>query len=106
MNNADLYNLFYGMTDTTGRPIFIADPKGETIGRILGFPVVVDDYIPEGELLFGNFRYMAYNLPEGIAIEKSTQSSFRSALVDYRAIAVADCKCILPEAFVHVKKSE
>ena len=46
MNNAALYNLFYSMVDSNGRPIFIADPKAEGIGKILGFPVVVDDYLP------------------------------------------------------------
>ena len=29
MNNATLYNVFYGMTDGNGRPIFIEDPKNE-----------------------------------------------------------------------------
>ena len=100
MSNATLYNQFYGMVDTNGRPVFIADPKNEGIGKILGFEVVVDDNIAEGTIIFGNFQYMGYNLPEGIAVEKSTESSFRSGLIDYRAMAIADTKCIVPEAFV------
>ena len=100
MSNATLYSQIYGLVDTNGRPVFIADPKSEEIGKILGFPVVVDDNIPDGTIIFGNFQYMGYNLPEGIAIEKSTESSFRSALIDFRGMAIADCKCIVPEAFV------
>lgn len=100
MNNATLYNQFYGLVDGNKRPIFIADPKAEEIGKILGFPVVVDDYIADGTVIFGNFKYMGYNLPEGIAIEKSTQSSFKNGLIDYRAMAIADCKPIIGEAFV------
>ena len=100
MSNATLYNQFYGLVDSNKRPIFIADPKAEEIGKILGFPVVVDDYIADGTVIFGNFKYMGYNLPEGIAIESSTQSSFKSGLIDYRAMAIADCKPIVGEAFV------
>lgn len=100
MNTATLYSQFYGMVDTTGKPIFLQDPKVDGVGKILGFPVVVDDNIADDIILFGNFYYMGYNLPEGILIESSTQSSFRSALIDYRALAIADCKPIIAEAFI------
>lgn len=105
MNNAALYNLFYGMVDGNERPIFIADPKAENIGKILGFPVVVDDYIPNNTVIFGNFNYMGYNMPEGITIEASRESSFKSGRIDYRAMAVADCKPIVPEAFIKLSAS-
>lgn len=105
MNNAALYTLFYGMVDNNKRPIFIADPKAEGIGKILGFPVVVDDYLPAETILFGNFNYMGYNLPEGITIEASRESSFKSGRIDYRAMAVADCKPIVEEAFIKLTRS-
>ena len=105
MNNATLYSLFYGMVDTNKRPIFVADPKSESIGKILGFEVVVDDNLANDVVLFGNFNYMGYNLPEGIMVEVSTQSSFKSGKVDYRAMAIADCKPIVPEAFVKLTRS-
>ena len=105
MNNATLYNLFYGLVDGNKRPIFVADPKAESIGKILGFPVVVDDYLEDDTVLFGNFQYMGYNLPEGIAVEASTQSSFKSGRIDYRAMAIADCKPIVSEAFVKLSKA-
>ncbi len=105
MNNATLYNLFYGMTDGNDRPIFIADPKSENIGKILGFPVVVDDYIADETIIFGNFNYMGYNMPEGITIEASRESSFKKGLIDYRAMAIADCKPIVPEAFIKLTRA-
>ncbi|KMJ56433.1 phage capsid protein, partial [Bacillus sp. LL01] len=43
MNNATLYNKVYSLVDGNNRPIFIADPKNESIGRILGKEVVIDD---------------------------------------------------------------
>jgi len=101
MNNATLYNVFYSMTDDTGRPIFIADPKDEAIGKILGFPVVVDDNVADGVAYFGNFaKYLAYNMPEGITVEASRESSFKKGVIDYRALAVADSKPIVAEAFI------
>ena len=106
MNNATLYRVFYGMLDDNKRPIFIADPKAETIGMVLGFPVVVDDYIPDNTVIMGNFgQYLGYNLPGGIVVEASRESSFKSGLIDYRALAVADCKPIVAEAFVKLAKA-
>ena len=105
MNNATLYSLFYGLVDANKRPIFIADPKAETIGKILGFPVVVDDFLPAETIIFGNFNYMGYNMPEGITIEASRESSFKKGLIDYRAMAVADCKPIVEEAFVKLTRA-
>ncbi len=106
MNNATLYRVFYGMLDDNKRPIFIADPKAETIGMVLGFPVVVDDHIPDNTVIMGNFgQYLGYNLPGGIVVEASRESSFKSGLIDYRALAVADCKPIVAEAFVKLEKA-
>lgn len=106
MNNATLYNVFYGMLDTAKRPIFIADPKDESIGKILGFPVVIDDNIDDDVVYFGNFaKYLGYNMPEGITIEASRESSFKKGVIDYRALAIADCKPIVTEAFVKMYKA-
>ena len=106
MNNATLYNVFYGMLDNAQRPIFIADPKDESIGKILGFPVVIDDNIADNEVFFGNFaKYLGYNMPEGIVIEASRESSFKKGVIDYRALAIADSKPIVAEAFVKLSKA-
>lgn len=107
MNNKSLYTYFYGMTDDTGRPLFIADPKNESIGKILGFDVVIDDNIADGKAYLGNFaKYLGYNMPEGIVIEASRESSFKKGVVDYRAMAIADCKPLVTEAFVRLHKKQ
>lgn len=105
MNNSTLYNLVYGLVDSQGRPIFIADPKSEQIGRILGKEVVIDDNIADDTVLLGNFQYMGYNLPEGLMIEVSRDSSFKRGLVDYRAMAIADTKPLVVEAFIKLTKA-
>lgn len=107
MNNKTLYTYFYGMVDDTGRPLFIADPKNEGIGKILGFDVVVDDNIADGKAYLGNYaKYLGYNMPEGIVIESSRESSFKKGVVDYRAMAIADCKPLVPDAFVRLHKKQ
>lgn len=106
MSNATLYNLVYGLVDGNKRPIFIADPKNEEIGYILGKPVVVDDNIADDIILLGNFNnYLGYNMPLGIIVETSRESSFKSGLIDYRAMAIADTKPLVKEAFVKLSRA-
>ena len=105
MSNATLYNRVYSLVDGNGRPIFITDPKTEEIGFILGKPVVVDDNIPDDTILLGNFNYMGYNIPQGIMIEVSRESSFKRGLIDYRALAIADTKPLVSEAFVKLSRA-
>lgn len=100
MNNATLYNKVYSLVDSNKRPIFIADPKNESIGRILGKEVVIDDNIADDTIILGDFNYMGYNMPEGLMLEVSRESSFKSGLVDYRAMAIADTKPLVDEAFI------
>ena len=100
MSNSTLYNMVYTLTDLNGRPLFVPDPRNDEIGRVLGKEVVVDDYLEDGIIIVGNWKYMGWNLPEGILLEVSRDSSFRSGLVDYRALAIADTKPLVEEAFV------
>ena len=100
MSNATLYNTVYGVMDANQRPIFIQDAQNESVGYIFGKEVILDDHIEDGTILLGNFQYAGFNLPQGIALEKSTESSFRSGLIDFRAMAIADCKPLVDEAFV------
>ncbi|BAR86757.1 phage major capsid protein, HK97 family [Bacillus thuringiensis serovar tolworthi] len=106
MSNATLYNEVYSLVDANGRPIFIADPKNESIGYILGKEVVIDDNIEDDTIILGNFQYMGYNMPQGVMIETSRESSFKSGLVDYRAMAIADTKPLVPEAFIKLSKKQ
>lgn len=98
MNNSTLFNRVMAVTDTTGKPMF-TNPTTGGVGYMLGHAVVVDDYIPDDTLLFGNFQYYGLNLSQDIMLEVSRESSFKLGLIDYRAMAVADGKIIVPEAF-------
>ncbi|MGH0950480.1 phage major capsid protein [Bacillus mycoides] len=105
MSNATLYNRIYSLVDANKRPIFIADPKNESIGYILGKEVVIDDNLADDTIILGNFNYMGYNIPEGLMIEVSRESSFKSGLIDYRAMAIADTKPLVGEAFVKLSEA-
>ncbi|MED0665672.1 phage major capsid protein [Bacillus badius] len=105
MSNATLYNHVYSLVDSNKRPIFIADPKNESIGYILGKEVVIDDNLTDGNIILGNFQYMGYNMPQGLMIEVSRESSFKSGLIDYRAMAIADTKPLVEEAFVKLSEA-
>ena len=105
MSNRTLYQDVYGLTDDIQRPVFVADTTEAGKGKILGFECVVDDYVPDGTIVFGNFGYYGYNLPAGIALDVSRESSFKSGLIDYRALCIADAKPIVDEAFVKITKA-
>lgn len=105
VSNATLYNHVYGLVDGNKRPIFIADPQNESVGRVLGKEVVIDDNIEDGTVILGNFNYMAYNMPQGLMLEVSRESSFKSGLVDYRAMAIADTKPLVEEAFIKLSEA-
>lgn len=106
MNNATLYNHVYSLMDSNKRPVFVQDLQTDKVGKILGFEVVIDDNIAADTIYFGNFQYMGYNMVDGIAVEASTQSSFKSGRIDYRGMCIADCKPIVPDAFVKLYKAE
>ncbi|EIB5076242.1 phage major capsid protein [Staphylococcus pseudintermedius] len=100
MSNATLYNTVYGVQDGNKRPIFVQDAQRGNVGYIFGKPVIIDDNIEDGTILLGDFNYIGYNLPQGIMLESSRESSFRSGLIDYRAMAVADTRVLVDDAFV------
>lgn len=99
MNNATLYNRVMSIVDTTGKPIF-TNPIDGGAGVVLGKQVAIDDYMPDDTIIFGNFQYYGVNMPQDILLEVSRESSFKQGLIDYRAMAAADGKPIVPEAFV------
>lgn len=103
MSTATLYNNVYALTDGNKRPIFIQDAQNDEVGRVLGKPVVTDDHIADGVIIYGDFKDgYAVNLSDGISVESSTESSFKSGRVDYRALCVCDAKPLNAEAFASI----
>jgi HK97 family phage major capsid protein len=101
MSTATLFSQVYPLKDSTGAYLFTNTESGGQ-HRLFGFQIVIDDNIPAGTILFGNFRYYGVNVPEGVAIEVSRESGFTSGMIDYRALCIADGKPIVSSAFVKV----
>lgn len=102
MSTATLYGQVYPLKDGIGRYLF-TDAEGGGVRRLFGFEIILDDNIPAGTVLLGNFRYYGVNVPEGVAVEVSRESGFTSGLIDYRALCIADGKPIVPATFVKVE---
>lgn len=102
VNNHTLWTKIYSLADNVKRPLLVQSLQTDAVSKILGFDIVVDDNVPNDVLIFGNFNYLGYNLASGIVIESSRESSFKSGLIDYRAMAIADTKPIVDEAFVKI----
>ena len=114
MNNVTLWSGVANVLDALGRPIFMASPAvtnlsgndannylvNPEVGKLLGSPVVMTPYLADGEILFGDFKYYAFNMARDIMIEKSYESSFISNMIDFKATLTGDGNVILPEAFV------
>ena len=102
MSTATLFGSVYPLKDGIGNYLFTDNERGG-VRRLFGFEIVLDDNIPAGTILFGNFRYYGVNIPQGVAVEVSRESGFTSGLIDYRALCIADGKPIVPGAFVKVE---
>ncbi len=102
MSTATLFGTVYPLKDGIGNYLFADNERGG-VRRLFGFEIVLDDNIPAGTILFGNFRYYGVNIPQGMAVEVSRESGFTSGLIDYRALCIADGKPIVPGAFVKVE---
>ncbi len=105
MSTATLFSAIYPLKDANGLYLFTNTESGGQ-HRLFGFEIVLDDNIPAGNIIFGNFKYYGVNVPEGVAIEVSRESGFTSGLIDFRALCVADGKVIVPAAFVRISTDE
>ncbi len=106
MSNQTLFSMIWGMTNAvSGQPIFVNNPQTEGIGYLLGRPVILDDYAGFGNFFFGNFSYLAFNLPLSISVEKSLESSFKQNLVDFKAVMIGDVQVITDDAFVKLSQA-
>lgn len=104
MSTATLFGQVYTLKDNDGKYIF-SDTESGGVRRLFGFAIVIDDNIPTGTVLFGNFQYYGVNIPEGVAVEVSRESGFTSGLIDFRALCITDGKPIVPDAFVKIEVS-
>ena len=91
--------------DANGLPIFAPSVVAGQPSTILGYPVTIDDYMPDDTtLLFGDLKYYKMNFAKAIELKSDTSIGFKSGKVTYRGLAVADGKPVLDEAFCKLYK--
>lgn len=106
-NNRTLYETIYSAFSDENVPVYLQNLQDSGSMRLVGFPIAIDDYAEDGTIYFGNFaKGLGFNLPSGIAVERSDHSGFRSGTIDFRGLAIADSRVILPEAFVKLQITE
>ena len=95
--------MFYGtlakIRDADGMPIYVRDMEAGVGFRIMGFPVILSDYVANNTAYFGDLSKVVGNLSQDIMVESSTQSGFLANAIDFRGTAIFDCDIAVPEAF-------
>jgi len=118
MSSNTLYSGVCSIKDALARPIFLENAQwglsvanGQqvdyantaVVGRILGSPVIMSPYIPDGTILLGDLRFYHFNLSVDILIEKSYEIGFLNNDVWYKGWLLADGGVSQQEAFVMMK---
>ena len=82
------------ITDSAGKPIFVPDTVTGIGGRLMGYPVVVDDYVANSNkgVYLGKWTDVVGNLPEDIHVDRDESAGFTANAIVYRGIAVFDSK--------------
>lgn len=105
MNRKMLFSGIRKIKGSDNQPIFAYNPQDKAAMTILGYPVVLDDYMPDDTILLGDFNYYYMNFSKAPEISSSREAAFKSGKVTYRGLAVADGKPALAEAFVKIYKA-
>ena len=92
MNRAMLFNKIYGMQTSQGAPVVLIDPQAASKFTLLGFPVIVDDNVTSGDILFGDFKAYKFNFAQAPEVKSDDSVAFRTGSRVYRAMALADGK--------------
>ena len=103
-NKKTLYTQIAQIVDSTGNPIFVPDTVSGVGGRLIGYPVIVDDYVETtaSTLFLGKFTDVVGNLSEGIHVDADESAGFNSNSIVYRGIAVFDSKPAKGDAIVRL----
>ena len=94
INKKTLYGTVAQIVDSVKNPIFVPDTVNGIGGRLMGYPVIVDDYVTtaNGAIYLGKWTDVVGNLPEDIHVDRDESAGFTSNAIVYRGISVFDSK--------------
>ena len=104
VNKKTLYGKIAKIKDSAGNPIFVPDTISGVGGRLMGYPVVVDDYVATANngLYLGKWTDVVGNLPEDIHVDRDESAGFAANAIMYRGVAVFDSKPAKDDAIVRL----
>jgi HK97 family phage major capsid protein len=105
MNRKVLFSGIRKLKDAQGQPLFTYNPQDRAAMTILGYPVVMDDYVPDDVILICSPQYYYMNFSKPVELSSDLSVGFKSGKVTYRGLAVVDGKPALAEAFVKLSKT-
>ena len=94
VNKKTLYTKIASIVDSAGRPIFVPDTVTGIGGRLMGYPVVVDDYVATtaNVVYLGKWTDVVGNLSEDIHVDVDESAAFAANAIMYRGVSVFDSK--------------
>ena len=94
INKKTLYGTVAQIVDSAKNPIFVPDTVNGIGGRLMGYPVIVDDYVTtaNGAIYLGKWTDVVGNLPEDIHVDRDESAGFTANAIVYRGISVFDSK--------------
>ena len=104
INKKTLYTKIAAIVDSQKRPIFVQDSAAGVPGRIMGYPVVVDDYVTNSNdaVYLGKWSDVVGNLSEDIHVDQDESAGFTANAILYRGLAVFDSKPAKTDAIVRL----
>lgn len=94
-----------GIEDQQGQPVVHADVESPAKYNVLGYHVILDDNIPVDNILFGDFKAYKMNIAKAPVISSDDSVAFRTGSRVYRALALADGKLAMADAFVRYTRA-
>lgn len=94
----------YKVKTSTAQPLFTQNPITGLIANPLGFPIVVDYYMPDNTVLLMNPDYYYMNINQSPTITADDSAGFLSTSRIYRGTMFLDGKPALDSAFVRMTK--
>ena len=107
VNKKTLYGDIAQIVNSSGDPIFVPNTVTGVGGMLMGYPVVVDDYVATANkgLYLGKWTDVVGNLSEDIHVDRDESAGFTANSIMYRGVAVFDSKPAKGDAIVRLVRT-
>ncbi|MBQ7093785.1 MAG: phage major capsid protein [Clostridia bacterium] len=106
MNRTLYFNEVLGMTTDAGERVVVVDPQAPAKYNILGYPVILEDAVPAGTVIFGDLKgCYKFNWAKEPTVTADTSVGFRSGSTVWRVMGLADGKVAQPKGFAVYTKA-